>query len=444
MDEGKKSFSSLTKGDIKSLFIISLSFMAINLAWSVYNSIVPIFLDNFTASTALIGFIMTFDNIFGLVLQPFFGKLSDKTKSRFGRRTPFLMVGVPVAAVAVVAIPFAKNIGLAQMAEEGKLNGIIYALPMMAAIIVMNFAMSVYRAPTVALMPDMIPAHKRSEANGIVNLFGGLGSVLAFLVGGFLFDINEYFPFYVVAVGMTATLFVLITRYREPETPYEADEEESEAEQLKNSSADLFSWKNGPPLFRTNRNLMLLLLSVFFWFCAYNGVETFFTLFAADQYGMSGGDAMISASVLSLSYLLCAFPAGIVGKKIGRKNAMVLGTGFTITACVSVTIISISSLLPLFLFIAGVGVALININSFPSIVQMSGMGEAGKYTGFYYAFSFSANIASPLLFGGIADLFNSNSSLFIYALVMYILALITILMVDKNAIEARTKDADVE
>jgi maltose/moltooligosaccharide transporter len=152
-------------------------------------------------NTVFIGFIMTFDNISGVLLQPYFGSLSDRTKTRFGRRMPFLMIGIPIAALALSLIPFHVNL-----------------LTLMAAIIVMNFGMSVYRAPVVAMMPDCTPEHKRSNANGIINFMGGLGTLIAFLLGGMLFDLNEKLPFIASAVIMLLAVSILFLFYKEP--PY--------------------------------------------------------------------------------------------------------------------------------------------------------------------------------------------------------------------------------
>ncbi|MEW6227215.1 MAG: MFS transporter [Bacillota bacterium] len=140
-------------------FVLGLGFLGITLSWSIYNSYVPIFLSELLKDaayrTTLVGLIMTFDNIAAITLQPYFGALSDRTWTRVGRRMPFLLVGVPAAAVFFALIPFAR-IALAAM------------IPI---IIVMNVAMAAFRAPTVALMPDITPSPLRSKANGIINSY---------------------------------------------------------------------------------------------------------------------------------------------------------------------------------------------------------------------------------------------------------------------------------
>ena len=132
---------------------------------------------------------MTVDNIFAMAFNPLFGRLSDKTHTRFGRRMPYLLIGIPLAAVFFFLIPFSKDT--------------LWLL--MAVVIAMNAFMCVYRAPTVALMPDLTPPHLRSQANGIINLMGGLGTALIMGVGALLFAKSEVLPFALGSIVMIAT-----------------------------------------------------------------------------------------------------------------------------------------------------------------------------------------------------------------------------------------------
>lgn len=151
----------------RKTFLLGFGFFSISLLWSIYNSYIPIFLKEFSLSSLLVGFIMTFDNILAIVLQPYIGFLSDQTRTRFGRRMPFIMVGAPIAAVFFLLIPFAKSLNIGWM---------------ITTILIMNLAMAIFRAPVIALMPDTVPSQSRSKANGVVNFMGGLGALLAFLV----------------------------------------------------------------------------------------------------------------------------------------------------------------------------------------------------------------------------------------------------------------------
>ena len=157
--------------DMRKTFLIGLGFFSSSLLWSVYNSFVPLILRGFISSTTLIGSIMTIDNIFGVIFQPLFGMLSDRTRTPIGKRMPYIIIGAPVCGILFALIPQMRS---------------LFAL--MAIVILFNFVMSIWRSPMIALMPDLTPEKQRSQANGIINLMGGLAAILAFLVGGKLAD----------------------------------------------------------------------------------------------------------------------------------------------------------------------------------------------------------------------------------------------------------------
>lgn len=398
----------------KRIFIIGLAFFSVSIAWSVYNSYVPVFLDKLISSSALVGFVMTFDNIAGLIFQPFFGKKSDSTRTRLGRRIPYMIVGVPVAAVFLVLIPL-HTIGKTPTAQ---------LLLLMMAVVGMNFFMSIYRAPAVALMPDATPSPLRSRANGVINFMGGFGSVAAFLAGGYMYKQGASLPFVFAAVMMILALIALLLFYREPAIPFSSDES---GKNEKEKDAALFFRRHGKsPLWRQNPSLIFMLLSIFFWFCGYNGVETFFTLFCQQKFDMNPGTASQYLTFMAMTFLVFAIPSGLIGSRWGRKRTMFAGVVLMAGMFLLIILLNSKAALPFMLVGAGIGWALININSYPTIVQMAPKGETGKYTGFYYAFSFSASIVSPILFGFIADLMDSYRSLFYYGMVMFLLAILTL------------------
>ncbi|MDU5947684.1 MAG: MFS transporter, partial [Paenibacillus macerans] len=184
---------------MKKTWLLGLGFFSISLTWALYNAFVPLFLDDYAKSAALIGFMMTIDNYFAIVLQPWIGHRSDKTITRFGRRMPYLLIGMPLGAVFAALIPL----------HTGFVTLVLF-------MVLMNLSMSLFRAPTVALMPDITPEHLRTKANGIINLMGGIGSVLAFGLGSKLYGIGSYVPFLFAGIVMLICLAVLKGVIREP------------------------------------------------------------------------------------------------------------------------------------------------------------------------------------------------------------------------------------
>jgi MFS family permease len=394
-----------SKLNVKQTLLLSFGFFASSIAWSVYNAYVPQILAGFITSTTLIGLIMTIDNIFGVIFQPLFGKLSDKTRTRFGRRMPYIFIGLPICAVTFAMLPY---------------MGSLWAL--MAVIIIFTFVMSAWRSPVVALMPDLTPGPLRSQANGIVNLMGGVGSVLAFLAGGILFNFwlektgNGFpLPFIMSAVMMLLALVVMALFVREPKYAYEPEEI--------NKKTDVKLDKS------EKKSLILILIGIFFWFTGYNAVETFFTLYATNTLNMTPGDASMTLAIFSLTFLAFAVPAGFIGAKIKRRRAIMIGLiGLTVLFLPMIFLTNVW-LTRACLFLGGFFWALVNINSLPMVVRLSGETKIGTFIGYYYFFSFSSQIVSPILFGFIRDMVGHYRVLFLYSCIAFALAMVSLFFV---------------
>lgn len=399
------------KLNVWKVITIGLAFFTVSLAWTIYNTNVPVFLGGLIKSQMLVGAIMTVDNIFGIIFQPMFGRLSDRAAGRFGRRMPFVMVGIPLAAVFFAIIPFYDRIADAIGWPSGALAFL------MLSVIGMNFAMSIYRAPAVALMPDMTPPALRSKANGVINAMGGLGTIVAMVAGGYLFSIGKTLPFIAGSVLMVVALVVLVLTYREPAVPFEGDADEAHA--IKKG------FLQNKPAFLTDPSLLLILLCVFFWFCGAECITAFFTLFCTQKYGVDQGQAMRLLAPLGAAYLIAAVPGGWLGAKIGRKKSMVIGNTMVVVGFLAASNAPTVAWLTPILFFAGVGWSIINACSYPVVAQMAPKGQTGRYTGYYYAFSFAASIASPILYGLVADLAGgSHAFLFVYGGAMFLIAML--------------------
>lgn len=171
----------------KQTFLIGFGFMGCMTLWSVYNSYVPVIfrakltemtdggaaLPGFLSVALLVNAIMTIDNIFGVIFQPYFGKRSDRTRSKWGKRMPYIILCLPICAIFFSLIPLAATVKA----------GVLSIILMMTVIIFFNFTMSVWRSPVVSLMPDFTPSHLQSDANAVINIMGGVGQMIGFVVG---------------------------------------------------------------------------------------------------------------------------------------------------------------------------------------------------------------------------------------------------------------------
>jgi Na+/melibiose symporter-like transporter len=372
-------------------FLLGFGFFGVSVIWSVYNAYVPIFLqDRFSLAAGFIGMFMTLDNIAALFIQPAVGTWSDNLRTRIGRRLPFILIGAPIAAAAFILLPAAKSLFLFFLAA-----------------VMLLLSMAVWRTPVVALMPDITPSEHRSVANGIINLMGGLGAIIAFIGGAKLYDMNPEYPF-LLGAGLTVIAALLVFIFiREPKVYPKSEEEKPD---LWKAVKELFTAKEKSPL--------LMLLAILFWFIAYAGIEALFTLYAVNYLKLQVSDGSRLLGQLSLLFVLFALPAGYIGKAFGRRRTIMLGI-IIMAACVSMlfllpagTLSNVLTKLPVLgtvpvigviLMVTGVAWALININSLPMVVDMTDDLHIGTFTGLYYLFSTLAAIIGPTMYGWIVD-----------------------------------------
>lgn len=426
----------------KRIFLLGFGFFGISIIWSLYNAYIPIFLqDTFRMSRTVTGFVMTIDNLFAVLLLPFLGALSDKTRTRIGRRKPYILLGAPSAALLFALIPVARryeNLAL-----------------FMGTIVFMNFFMALFRSPVIAFMPDITPSEKRSQANGIINFMGGIGALLAYFGGKLLYDINYAYPFFAgAAIMLIANLLVVFfvpepEEYRVPGERIDLKKLIKETSkrsfgELKENLKDVFASKE--------KSLLFILLSIFLWFIAFNSVETFFTSYAKYHLGIEESTGAFMMGVVSLSFMLFAIPAGFIGGRIGRKKTITMGLVLTTAVMVLAYLLGEASkpqssaltdpvvlkFMVLFFF-GGIGWAMINVNSLPMVVDMTTEEKLGGYTGLYYFFSQAANLVAPPLAGAFLDVIG-YSTLLPFAAIFFILATITVQFVKRGDIKGKVGD----
>jgi MFS family permease len=344
-------------------FLLGFGFFGVSVVWGVYNAFVPIFLaDKFHISPGLIGFFMTLDNIAALFIQPPIGAWSDKVRTPLGRRIPFVLIGAPISAVAFGLIPLAATLPL-----------------FVACTSTLLLSAALWRTPVVALMPDITPSPFRSQANGIINFMGGIGTIIALQTGGMLFDMSPKFPFWLGSALVILAALVVFLFIKEPKE-YETMPEEQAGNGpgffefiqdhvlisliglavavtlvallstafpgLQTIGQEfglpsflvlglilLFMWvvylyvfyMAREVIFDDEKSGLRILLAIFFWFIGFSAVETFFTLYAEKHLGLSPGTGATLLSILPLFFVLFAIPSGFIAGKIGRRATISMG-----------------------------------------------------------------------------------------------------------------------
>ena len=401
-------------------FYIGFAFFAILLIWQLYNHYSPLYLDallkdkltNEDHRWYIIGIIMAMDNLFALFMLPLFGYLSDKTRTKYGKRIPYIVIGM---ILSILVFPL---ISVAYLLSS--LWGVILAMG--AVLIIMN----IYRSPAVALMPRCYSKTLRSKANGIINLVGYLGAILG---GGIsmIFKFTDQNKNYIVPslIGsalMFIALVILIFKINENKILEETALDMQIGEELSETTEKI---EENKPLSKADkRNLIILLVATFLWFASFNAVETFLSVYSKNVFGDSSvaGTAVI---ILTFSSIIIFIPAGILSTKIGRKNTVIIGLLTIILAVVILIFQTKFNIIAIIAFaLAGIGWASINVNSYPMLVEMTHQANIGRYTGLYYTSSMAAQSLTPIVAGAVMTFFSGPEPLFKYSTIVMVLALL--------------------
>ena len=420
------------KLNTKRTILVGLAFLSISAFWQLYDSIIPLILKNtFHISDTISGGIMAIDNVLALFMLPFFGSLSDKVHTKLGRRTPFILCGTAAAVIAMLFLPFADNIGSLAL--------------FVVALCVTLIAMGSYRSPAVSLMPDVTPKPLRSKANAIINLMGAVGGVISLILISTLVPKTgkpNYLPiFLIVALVMVAAVLLLLCKIKE--NPLREEREKIDRDlDIAEGTVEETQTANAPMPPEVKRSLILILISVSFWFMGYNAVTTAFSKYAQIYWGIQGGGFANCLLVATIAAICSYIPVGAIASRIGRKKTILggivlLASMFALGATVKEYHVWINGLFAL----VGVAWAAINVNSYPMVVEMSKGSDIGKFTGFYYTFSMAAQIVTPILSGFLLQHVGYHT-LFPYAALFVTAAFFTMLFVkhgDSKPIPKKSK-----
>ncbi|MFX0099346.1 MAG: MFS transporter [Candidatus Hodarchaeota archaeon] len=489
MGEKKEQIFKVNK---KQTIFIGFGFLSAMIAWSYYNFKVPLILNGIKLSTGVFervgilgtlpimelvgGALMTLDNIVAILLQPYFGRISDRMESRFGRRTPFVIIGIPVAVICLVILPLVTllNIPIATL-----------VVLFIAVIFVFNLAMAFYRPPVMSLMPDKTPPQLRSSANSYISIMGGLGFIFGILIPflvslipgtepilatGNDYTTQDYFwqdfwGFMITALFMTGCLLLFLFQVRETptgkkffhvaSTPIEVDvytqevieQDKDEEREIPKKSGYFDEWREIRK--DEDKSAFWILLTVFTYLFGFNAIEFSFSRYATSYLQITEGTASLLLAIMPLMLGVFAIPAGYWGDKYGRLKIMKIGLllSMSMSVCLIITMPILKTMIPLtftemvpaliFLSIAGVGYGLTHINALPVVWELAPRKKIGAYTGVYYMVSAMGSILSPLLMSAIYTIItvlggDQWPALFPYYLVGIILGYILIRKVKRG------------
>ena len=460
-----KSAPGGLKLNYRRTFLIGFAFFGILLLWQVYDSWCPTFLTDIFARSIyamssaelkasdpakilnvqwIVGIIMACDNLAALILLPIFGNLSDKTKTPIGKRMPFILVGTFVSAVAFPFIPVFFHH-----------NNIIGMVAMMAIVLLF---MMMYRNPAVALMPDITPKPLRAKANGIINIMGYFGGAFATVLG-LVFVLSKYInapiaerniwvielPFIVASVLMIISALVLFKTIRENELAEQLKDEMELGEQLAAVETPIDDDK---PMSKANKRMLLAILGAeFLWFMSDNALGTYIGNYVIYHLQSASSATMILTILGGLASVIGFAIAGSIADKIGRKWTISCGLMITFVGLVIMCFVAPTGKVaasathgeftfPALLYavwaLKGFGMALVHNCSFPMVVELCSSKKIGKFTGYYYAASMSAQTVTPVLLGLVLNMTLAWRALPVYACILTALSCAVFTALVKN------------
>ncbi|MCR3905985.1 MAG: MFS transporter [Tenericutes bacterium] len=529
------------KLNYRNTFYVGLIFFIIALFWQTYDMLIArTLIDKYGLNQTWSGIVMAADNIMAVILLPLFGALSDKSNSKLGKRTPYIIVGTVLSAFAFMALAYTdymqtlkiqstdiieEHYDIAfgdiddvsetnhwyivvdnmeaereQSYQDGFISGtklnqweeqiknpmidmldespehlstrnlsmikdlyyrylserawevtakeptnlIIFSSILFIALI----SMSIFRSPAVALMPDVTIKPLRSKANAVITLMGAFGGILAIYIL-MLSGLNKHtydhhsIVYIIVGVIMLVTLGIFLWKVKEPKLV----EKKMTLDEEFNLNTDNGKRKNKKVLaeltLKKRISLYFLLASIFFLFTGYNAVMSKLADYLPKVLNLNYYDPPFV--IAQIFVVLMIVPIGLLSMKLGRKKTIIIGLILLIFSLGSVVFLRENQLAQtaIIISISGIGWAMISINAYVMVVEMSKGSDIGRYTGFYYAASMSAQIFTPIFSGILMDRYG-RIILFPYAAFFTALSLILILFVkhgeakkiNKNLIES--------
>ena len=451
------------KLNYKRTALIGFAFFGILLLWQVYDSWCPTFLtdifakrfysmtsaelkasdpDNILEVQWIVGIIMACDNLAALILLPIFGNLSDRTKTPIGKRMPYILVGTFVSAVAFPFIPLFFH-----------RHNIVGMVAMMGVVLIF---MMMYRNPAVALMPDITPKPLRAKANGIINIMGYFGGAFATVLG-LKYVLSSYInaplaerniwviemPFIIASVLMVISALVLFATVKENRLAEELKDELALGESLAAVETPIDDEK---PMSKANRTMLLAILGAeFLWFMSDNALGTYIGNYVIYHLQSVSSATMILTILGGLASVIGFAIAGGIADRIGRKWTISTGLAITFAGLIVMCFVAptgravgergefaFPTLLYAVWVLKGFGMALVHNCSFPMVVELCSAKKIGKFTGYYYAASMSAQTVTPVLLGLVLNATLAWRALPVYAAILTALSFTVFTALVKN------------
>ncbi|MEU0546301.1 MFS transporter [Micromonospora sp. NPDC005979] len=406
-------------------FFIALALFAQESTWNFYDNQVPVLLREHVTSAALVGALMGMDNLLGIFIQPWIGNRSDNTRTRWGRRIPYLAVGMPLAALVFVLLPWTTSL---------------------ATLVVVMFCYALIvnttRPLAESLVPDFLPPQRRSRANAVVKIATALTIIVASLISLLVVDEHPRAAFVIPSVIMLAATVVLLANVRDSRSAaYQAAvAEEATAgpaavgQPLRQIVSGLFTDQD--------RRRLLLLLTVLLFGGAWFASRSLITPYGMEALGLSRGDAGGLTLPSGIVYVAAAYPAALLAERFGRLRIIAVGITVFAVALAAGAIVQTATGTVVAFCVASAGAAAFTINAAVALWNLAPSSRVfGAYTGLYAVTWYLGGFGGPALIGAVIDLVGWDGML-LYIAVLALLAMLVVVRLERLQRVHRANRAD--
>ena len=415
--------------------------------WYLYNTYVPLYLQggnpNFTAQVLgfgltpkVVGFILVIDNIAAFLLAPLIGAWSDGYHGRFGRRMPFVIATVPLAAIALAIIPFLyKGIKASTSGNFSQLWPLF--IPFFLLLMFIIVPLAVARTPIDALVYDLAPSKDRTKARSLGIILATLLSIGLGILASILYDINIALPFLLCLVVTLGLVLLGIFTIKEKKGCEISSEDEAGNEQNEAGLKRTLSIVRSFPT-ENKRSILFMCLNIFLGMFGFSLIQAFLSSYNMTVLGATQAAAGLPFLIAGGTLMVVAFPAALLANKIGRKRTMMIGcAGWTIAAMLIFLLKSPAFFIPL-MILTGAFYGLWFVNSFVTLIDAA---PDDKTIGTMTALTAMANMAGmsigPAITGIVIEAAGYNYGvIFVAQTIVAGLALLALLPVKKGEMRA--------
>ncbi len=387
----------------------ALGFLGLQFAWQMRIILSAPVTENLGADPFIYGLIWLAGPFTGMVVQPLIGALSDKTKSRFGRRRPYLLGGAIIASLALWLFPNSGNI-----ANFLGLSSFPWAGLLIAAIMiwVIDACINIAQGPYRALIPDVVPQEQHSLANSYISLAIGLGSVVAAATAPVLKIVFHYqmsisAQFIMAALAFTlAMTWTCLTIHEKSTLNSEVSEEQV---------PQVGFWQSMKEFFALSPEVSKICIMQFFTWIGMMCMMIFFTNFAIHTvYGVpdltklaadvqaqflpaqtsATNYSSICFAIFNLVCFLIAVPIGFLAGKFGNKKVHIISLLSMVAAYIIMGVFKTSPVIVAAgMALSGIGWASVCALPFAMLSRYIKPGTEGSVMGIFNIF-----IAGPQVF----------------------------------------------